>query len=176
LTASRVWNTEPGSLPAQAAEIIDECGRTPLALAMIGSMIRAGRTRWPRVLRQLRRSDLQRIRADFPEYPYPDLLRAIEVSVEDLPEVARRRYADFAVFPEDVAIPEAVLRTVWQPEGLAEDDVAELLGTLVDRSLLRRERASDGTAEYGLHDLQYDFVRHRAADTRTKRHRRLLKA
>jgi hypothetical protein len=50
---------------------------------MIGVMIRLRPTAWKDALRRLQRADLGAIKRAFPGYPYPDLLRAIEVSVKD---------------------------------------------------------------------------------------------
>ena len=79
----------PDRLPPEAAEVAKECGYLPLALAMIGAMIRSkpssGPTStslgWKDALTRLRRADLETIKRVFPGYPYPNLLRAIEVSV-----------------------------------------------------------------------------------------------
>jgi hypothetical protein len=97
------------TLPSQAREVARECGNLPLALAMVGAMARGKPHRWANALRRLQDADLEKIRQDFPHYPYPDLLRAIHVSVEALEAHARRRYLDLAVFPEDTPLPEAVL-------------------------------------------------------------------
>jgi hypothetical protein len=75
---------EPDKLPPEAAEVAQECGDLPLALAMIGAMVRMDPrpTAWCDALGRLRRADLPAIKVKVPDYPYPDLLRAIEVSVE----------------------------------------------------------------------------------------------
>src|SRR5205807_2055161 len=100
-------------LPLEAAEIVRECACLPLAVAMVGAQLRGKPDRWSHVLQKLRNADLDRIRQSFPEYPHPDLLRAIDVSMDALAEDLRRRYLDFAVFPEDCAIPEAAVGTLW---------------------------------------------------------------
>ena len=51
---------------------------------MIGVMIRLRPTAWKDALRRLQRADLGAIKRAFPGYPYPNLLRAIEVSVDGL--------------------------------------------------------------------------------------------
>jgi hypothetical protein len=60
--------------------------------------------------------DLEAVKRNFPGYPYPDLLRAIEVSVEELKSADREQYLDLAVFPEDQPIPEEKLRVLWNLE------------------------------------------------------------
>jgi hypothetical protein len=56
-------------------------------------------TAWCDVLARLRRADLAAIKVQIADYPYPDLLRSIEVSVEGLESADRERYLDLAVFP-----------------------------------------------------------------------------
>jgi hypothetical protein len=147
-------------LPA-AADVIEECGNLPLALAMVGAMVRGKPDRWDNVLHKLRNHDLAQIRRDFPNYPYPSLFRAIEVSVEALePPSARDRYLDFAVFDRNASIPMAALEAYWEPEGLDKYAVQDVVDVLVDRSLL--QRGAGGRLR--LHDLQLDFLIKHAGD------------
>ncbi|MBW4671503.1 MAG: hypothetical protein KME60_29785 [Cyanomargarita calcarea GSE-NOS-MK-12-04C] len=56
-------------------QVARECGYLPLALSMVGAMMRGKPTnRWQNVLEKLRSADLDKIRQQFPDYPYPDLL------------------------------------------------------------------------------------------------------
>ncbi|MBL8161412.1 MAG: TIR domain-containing protein [Anaerolineae bacterium] len=167
------WADLPvGGLPPEATEIAEECGNLPLGLAMIGAMVRGKpANRWGAVLKRLRDADLEKIRQDFPGYPYPDLMRAVQVSVDALDAVLQRRYFDFAVFRDDVDIPETVLETFWALDGLDALDTEEIIDELVDRSLLRR----DASNRLRLHDLQVDYVRKQAGDLRAL-HQRLLRA
>ncbi|WNZ46404.1 NB-ARC domain-containing protein [Leptolyngbya boryana CZ1] len=159
------------ALPVEAHEIMQECGNLPSALSMIGAIAKARPNRWANLLSKLKNADLEKIRYHFPDYPYPDLLKVIQVSVDALEPEVRIRYLDFAVFPEDVAIPEATLRTFWEPEGLNEYDTQDVIDMLVERSLARR----DAIGYLTLHDLQYDYVRRQSTDL-PKLHNRLLDA
>jgi WD40 repeat protein len=144
------------TLTTTAKEVARECGYLPLALSMVGAMMRGKPTnRWQNVLEKLRCADLEKIRQQFPDYPYPDLLKAIQVSVEALEPQERERYLDFAVFPEDTTIPEAVLQTFWEPLGLDEFDTQDVIDKLVSKSLVSR----DEKGNLSLHDLQLDYVR-----------------
>jgi len=159
------------TLPPEARDVARECGNLPLALAMIGATVRGKPDRWGNALHRLRSADLEKIRRQFPNYPYPDLMRAIQASVEALASDVQARYLDFAVFPEDTPIPEAVLQTFWEPEGLDEYDTQDVVDALVDRSLARR----DESGYLSLHDLQFDYVRKQAGDLPAL-HNRLLSA
>jgi WD40 repeat protein len=143
-------------LPMEAAEVAKECGYLPLALAMIGAMIRSKSSpgpasaslAWKDALGRLRRADLGAIKRAFPGYPYPDLLRAIEVSIAGLEAADQERYLDLAVFPEDQPIPEGALRVLWN---LDEIDTRDCMTHLVARSLATW--ATDGS-NIILRDLQ----------------------
>ncbi|MBD2224473.1 NB-ARC domain-containing protein [Calothrix anomala] len=137
-------------------QVARECGYLPLALAMVGAMMRGKpANRWQNILEKLRSADLEKIKQQFPDYPYPDLLKAIAVSVAALDENCQQRYLDFAVFPEDTPIPEAVLQIFWQPLGLDEFDSQDVIDELVSKSLALRDEAGN----LRLHDLQFDYVR-----------------
>jgi hypothetical protein len=149
-------------LPAEAADLIRECGRLPLALSMVAAMLRnKPATAWGRVLRDLRNADLGKIRAEFPDYPHTDLLRAIQVSVDDLEEVSRERYLRLAVLLEDMPAYPAVQRTLWNVDDGEAEETAE---RFISRSLAQRDGAS-----IRLHDLQLDYARAQYGDRETLR-------
>ncbi|MBT9316840.1 NB-ARC domain-containing protein [Leptothoe spongobia] len=173
--------TNVDELPDVATDVAQECGYLPLALAMVGAYLRDRPKRWERVLEKLQTADLEKHKINkqlLPGYQY-ELFRAIQVSVDALDEVGnlgaeevQERYLDFAVFSEDMAIPETVLETFWQPLGLDEDDTEELLDELVDKSLLRRDEQGRLT----LHDLQCDYISKRTEEDLFLRHQRWLDA
>jgi hypothetical protein len=105
---------EEGYLPEEAVGILRECHGLPLALAMVGALLRNKSPQfWGDVLDSLRDADLDEIKLKFPNYPYPSLVAAIEISVNRLEEDEKRCYLDFAVFPDDTAVPEAALTVGW---------------------------------------------------------------
>ncbi len=159
-------------LPPAARQVARECGYLPLALAMVGAFVRQNPESWERALRRLQQADLEKLRRLFPSYEHPTLLAALEVSVQALPEKARARYLDLAVFPEEAAIPPAALEAFWRPLGLNADDVADLAETFVDRSLARRDEAGN----LRLHDLQHDYLRAALRPDLPALHRRFLLA
>jgi WD40 repeat protein len=178
MLAEWVGEKSPDKLPPEAAEVAKECGYLPLALAMIGAMIRSKPSSgsvlpslaWKDALTRLRRADLEAIKRAFPGYPYPDLLRAIEVSVEALESADPERYLDLAVFREDQPIPKEALRVLWN---LDELDTRDCMTRLVARSLATW--ATDG-ASLVLHDLQRDFVHKRREKDLPGLHLRLVGA
>jgi len=168
MLAEWVGEKSPDKLPPEAAEVAKECGYLPLALAMIGAMIRLRPMAWKDALGRLQRADLEAVKRNFPGYPYPDLLRAIEVSVEGLDSADRERYLDLAVVPEDQPIPEGALRVLWN---LDEADTRDCMTRLVARSFATR--ATDG-ASLILHDLQRDFIHKRREKDLPGLHLRLV--
>jgi hypothetical protein len=155
-------------LPSQADNIITACGNLPLALAMIGAMVRGKPgTYWQDALEALQDTDLEDIMAKFPDYPYPNLFAAFKVSIDALDDELCERYYDFAIFPDDVAIPEEVPHTFWKP--LTGREVRKVLDELVTRNLMTLNE--DGSMS--LHDLQLTYLRKEASDI-TARHQRLI--
>jgi len=145
--------------PLDAAALIQETGRLPLALAMIGAMLRGKPEKyWARVVALLQQADLEKIRAQFPDYPHHDLFRAMEVGVAALDETTRARYLRLAVTLEDMVIEPAVQRTLWN---CSEGEALDTAETLVRLSLAERVR-EDGAIR--LHDLQLDYLRGRWPD------------
>ena len=141
-------------LPAIAAELIHECGRLPLALSMVGAMLRGKPAAyWKAVLEHLRNADLDKIKAQFPGYPYTDVLRAIQVSVDSLEATSRARYLALAVLLEEMAAAPPVQQCLW---GVDENQATETAEQFVSLSLAQRDQP-DGSIR--LHDLQLDYVR-----------------
>jgi len=155
MVADWAGQPDPAKVPAVATEVARECGCLPLALAMIGAMVRLRPTAWVDALELLRGRNLEEFRRVFPDYPYPDLLRAIAVGVDELPAEDRERYLDLAVFPEDRAIFEGPLQVLWE---LTPAKARACMDRLVARSLATLQE-KDGHGALLLHDLQWDYVR-----------------
>jgi hypothetical protein len=167
------WTGVPRhELPSEAAAIVRECGRLPLALAMIGGLVRGallkGRTdAWPAALYRLKQAQLDQIRFPLEHYPYPALLKAIQVSVDALESGSGDRYEKLCVFPEDVAVPERVFETFWKAD---QYDVQATVDRWLDASLALR----DDAGRIILHDLQLDYVRRLAGDRILELHQQLV--
>ena len=154
------WSgTEIAKLPPLASDLIRECGRLPLALSMIGAMLRTKPvTMWTRVRDLLRHADLERINAQFPNYPYTDILRAIQVSVDTMDATSRERYVALAVLPEDMPAAVPVQQCLWNVD---EGEAAETAQQFVTLSLAQRCQP-EGSMR--LHDLQSDYIRQQCPD------------
>src|SRR5271165_1997137 len=161
---------DANNLPSEAAEVAKECGYLPLALAIIGAMICLRPTAWKDAFSRLRHADLEAVKRNFPGYPYPDLLRAIEIGVEGLESADLDRYLNLAVFPEDQQIPEEVLRLLWN---LGDLDTRDCMQRLVARSLATW---ATGETSLFLHDLQADVIRKRREKDLPALHLRLVEA
>ena len=173
------WAQQPMTdLPAEADAVAKECGNLPLALAMSGAMIGGQPANWPRVLHRLRTADLAKIRQEFPNYPYPNLLAAIQVSVDTLadPELVQlypglqQRYIDLAVFPKQTPIPVSAIQALWAPADVDSFDTQDMIDILVRRSLLTR----DDQGRLLLHDLLHDYVHKQAQSDLLTLHNQLL--
>ncbi len=151
------------ALPAEARDIVHECGRLPLAIALCGGMLQAG-TPWTDVLAALREHELEFLSDEHAAEPqHCSMLRAIEVSVSALDEHHRERLVELSVFPPDEQIPEAAVLTLWQHTGgLSPRQARRLLVQLHQRSLLqinrRSHKSTDQVGQISLHDLIHDYA------------------
>lgn len=155
-------------LPPQARDMIKECGRLPLALAMIGAQLRGkSLVLWNSVLNHLRMADEPPI--DTPFYaPQSTLFRAIQVSVDALNDTARQRYLALAVLLDDMAAAPQVQQCIW---GVGETEAAETAAQFVGLSLAQWDQP-EGSIR--LHDLQLDYVRHRTGESLPALHSQLV--
>jgi WD40 repeat protein len=134
-----------------ADDVIRECGGLPLALSMIGAMLRGKpASYWPHMVGILRQARLDKVSGK--------LVRAIQVSVEALDPRARERYLALAVLLEDMSIHPAIQQVLWNAD---EGDCLETAEQFVSLSLAQREEDGGGIR---LHDLQFDYIRAQQPD------------
>jgi hypothetical protein len=160
LTLLANWSRHSvNDLPPEVKDVAKECGYLPLALAMIGGMVKRNPESWKRALHRLKHADLHKLKRQFIDYPYDNLLSALRVSVDSLPPHIRNRYFDLAVFPEDVLIPKLAVKILWNSQIEDSFEATELLEELVDRSLVIEYNQS-----YRLHDLLRDYIHKQIGD------------
>ena len=145
-------------LPPEAAEVIHQCGKLPLALALCGAQIRDG-VSWSDLIEALQEADLE-----FLDHEQRSVMKSLKVSVDRLPPHERECYLELAVFPPDETIPEAAILTLWaHAQKLKERDGRRLLAVLDRRSLLKRTIENNASI-IEMHDLQHDFLRASCSD------------
>lgn len=155
---ARWVDTDPAAMPAAASEVARECGYLPLALSVAGALVRDG-TPWADLEQALRAGKVR-----FLEHPSGDVFASMRLSVDFLPEPARSRYLELAVFPEEEEIPEATICRLWARTGnLADYESRRLLQDFARKGLLYLDRVA---AVVSFHDLQHDFLRLVADDVK----------
>jgi WD40 repeat protein len=167
---ARWTNQTVDHLPAVADEICVRVDKLALGIAMIGAMLAQPGRSWEDVLQLLEQADLEQIRADFgEEYPHPNLLAAIQLSIDELPIDARHRYRQLVVFQGRGMFPRTAIETLWSE--LSGPAVGEILALLEGRSLLSYE----GDDKFVVHDLLTEVIAKRlTGDDVRCAHERLL--
>jgi len=147
-------------MPAEAHDVAKECGNLPFALALCGAMVSEG-TPWNDLLESLRQADLTFLMKQFPNYPYPDVLKSLKVSVDALAHTDptwEKHYKELAVFPHSEAVPEETVIMFWiSTNGVNERSARQLLITLERKSLIKLEGKSPDR-RVSMHDLQHDYL------------------
>jgi WD40 repeat protein len=148
------WSDCPAAeLPPAADGVISECGGLPLALSVIGAMLRgADNEFWDDTLVLLRNADLSAIQTQLPT-GQESFFRAVEVSFNALSPEMQECYKALAVLPEDMAAPLPILRTLW---AASDAEARRIRRHFVDRSLAQ---SAGEPGAIRLHDLQLDYVR-----------------
>jgi len=151
------------TLPAAANEIVIQCGRLPLALALCGGMVQGGVSPAD-VLDALLEHDLEFLSSDHPaEEQHRNAWKAMDVSLRVLPQEQRDRFAELAVFALDRGAPEAAVVTLWEHTGgLSPRHARKLLTDLAARSLVQLSPVAGVDGQAGvrmtLHDLLHNFA------------------
>ncbi len=174
---------ELDELPAEARIVIKQCGRLPLAVSLAGGMVAAGMS-WTNLLTAFDRHKLEFFKDEHRPEQHQSLWIMIEMSVRALDTAEQMRLVELGVFPEDEAVPEKAVATLWQHTGQLDDlDTPELLVKLKQRSLVQLSTGKQGEVGVGrvsLHDLVHDYCLRRAqvefAGDPAAGHRRLLDA
>ncbi|WP_353063802.1 NB-ARC domain-containing protein [Tunturibacter psychrotolerans] len=153
------WANLPlAELPPAADDMIAECGRLPLALSVVGAMLRGANAEfWTDTLDLLRKADLSAIQEQLPE-GQQSFFKAVEVSFQSLKPEMQERYKALAVLLEDMAAPLPILETLWNVD---RPEARRVSRKLVDRSLTQSDGADESIR---LHDLQLDYVRAQHSD------------
>jgi len=150
-------------LPVSVREIVAQCGRLPLALALCGGMVQGGISPAD-VLEALREHDLEFLSSDHPaEEQHRNAWKAMDVSLRVLPPEQRDRFAELAVFALDRGAPEAAVVTLWEHTGgLTPRHARKLLADFAARSLVQLSPAKEVGGDAGilmtLHDLLHNFA------------------
>jgi WD40 repeat protein len=174
-------------LPAEEipalATLTDRLGEWPLLLKLVNGMVRerVSRSRQPLadalayVERALERRGLSAFDARDAGDRGQAVAGTLGVSLGMLTDDQRTRFAELAVFPEDVDVPLAAVETLWAATGGLDDlDTEDLCQTLFRLSLLLTLDLA--TRRIRLHDVVRAYLLPTDAEARAALHRRLLDA
>ncbi|MEU2392672.1 tetratricopeptide repeat protein [Streptomyces sp. NPDC007369] len=138
--------------PAAALDIVQFCGRLPLALRIVGGKISA---RGDLTLRRMRaRLEDEHARLHELVYDSHSLQACLSVTYRDLPESARQAFGLMASLPVGALTDWHVGRSLPNP-AMAGGVCDELIGV----GLMEAHRRDDAESSYGLHDLVRVFAR-----------------
>jgi hypothetical protein len=151
--------SERDALPDEARAVATQCGGLPFALALQGALARDG-VLWKDLLEALREADLSFARQHLGDYPYVDVLAAIEVSIDQLRAAdapAADRMLELGAFNWEEGVPTAALLAFWEHRAdLSGRHGRRLLVELERKALIRVDESSPIVR---IHDLVADYLR-----------------
>ena len=129
-------------------ELLTQCRGLPLALSLVGSNLNGTQSEqaWKDILDGFT-TDLEEIRSMFPtgEYPYDNIIQAMNVSFKHLEKREQEKFLDFAIFPEDTSIPSDVLELFWSLEGAGRTSCNPRQSRRILDALERKSMIQKGT-------------------------------
>jgi len=147
-------------LPSVAGGIAIRVGNLPLALALCGALYRDG-LNWQAIIELLDTANMEAIGREFPDYPYPDVFRAFQVSFEYLTHRAPRiaaRYRELVIFTKGPVPTTEAISILWnQTAQLSAAECERILIDLSQRAMVR-VRKEVGRVSIELHPLLQDFI------------------
>ena len=137
-----------------AEKILKRCGYLPLAISMIGALLK-GKNKfwWDDILNRLKNSKLEKIKYKNPENEqHQNLYNVIQLSVNYLEDDYADRYLELCIFNDEEKIRLETLQVYFK------DEYFETIDILISASLLFEQEDKKGRIHYFLHDLQNDFI------------------
>ncbi|MES2644723.1 MAG: NB-ARC domain-containing protein [Myxococcota bacterium] len=163
----------PRANTVETQAIARMCAGLPLALALCGRAIADG-TPEREIAERMVAGELGAVKARLPNYPYPTVALALDVSLRALCERERDRFHELVVVDRSTRVPTHVVARLWRhTAGYTAEDTVGLLKQLRDRSLIDLEGPA-GHTTVGLHDLICDWLAQ--SGHKPDAHRKLLDA
>ncbi|KAH6796274.1 hypothetical protein C2S51_037260 [Perilla frutescens var. frutescens] len=159
-------------------QVVDECGRLPLALKVIGASLKGqSEMSWTSAKSRLSRGQPLSESHEF------QLLERMKMSIDNLSETERKCFLDLGAFPEDKRIPLHILINMWvELHDIPEEEAFAVLVQLSDKNLLtlvKDARSGDKYSSYYeisvyQHDVLRDLAIHLSNVGPVNQRRRLL--
>jgi len=164
---------EKEKLPDIAKQIVEQCDRLPLALAICGGLIRTDKP-YEDVLVSLEKAERKYFKQDFPEYSNEeiDVFTPLEVSLNALKAKDTKdkknkekclhrykHYLDLLVLPEGERTAEAVVLTMWLFKNGLNNRLLRLLARDLNCRALLQISGNWPLSTLMLHNLQQAFIR-----------------
>ncbi len=143
-------------------ELLNKCRGLPLALSLVGSNLKGtlNEQAWTHILDGFKNAKLDEIHSLFPtvEYPYDNIIAAIDVSFQRLEKCEQEKFLDFAIFPEDTSIPSDILELFWSSEEAGRNSCSSWKAIHILDALEKKSLIQKGMWRWGVGNQTASFI------------------
>jgi len=139
--------------------ILNKCGYLPLAISIIGSILKGkDNLWWEKVLYDLKTERLQKIKFENENEEHENLYKVIDLSVNYLNKSTKNKYLSLSIFYNTSNIYRATLEIYWG------EDYLEYIDELISFSLIIESKDNQDRVIYTMHDLQMYYIQYMEED------------
>ncbi|XP_066922573.1 apoptotic protease-activating factor 1-like [Clytia hemisphaerica] len=159
-----LWtNMEIKDLPEESNSIINQCQGSPLAISMIGALLKGHKNRWSYYVKQLDEQKISKVKSKL-SYDYTSLYDAFAVSFNDLSDELQEHFEKLSIFNESIGIPVETLSILWDCDEVETED---MMDELIGRSLVTSNTSNEDDEKktcYFVHDIQLGFIKEKMTE------------
>jgi hypothetical protein len=152
-----VTNVAPSTLPAEASEVVRQCGCLPLALAICGGMVTGGKS-WHDILLRLREAAQKPV--ENTTASRTTLENSLDVVLARFSVQEQRRLAELCLALQDGVISEESVNELWSGTGNLSAEASHAFLIKCQTYALVRIEGQGQKCRIVVHQLVRDLLRH----------------
>lgn len=139
--------------------VLAQCEGFPLALQLLGGVLRANPHLSSQIALQCAAVDIITLKGVPEAFAYAPIIKAMTIAVRYLPEDVRDRLNALAIFPSGIPIPVTALQGLWRSQGVDRSTAQDIILFLLERGFLQPDQRFKPELAVCFHDFLIAFLR-----------------